>query len=786
MTAFKGNLFDLSKRIQNIEINQKKMQEEEAKEKYAVLERLDNIEAYLQSTKEDMDSKIRNLKVGQDKLESALAATNESLEDFTKDTNENLLLFASMDSRIRNLEEGQDKLESTLNATNDSWDSETFIKSTREGMMILTSLESKVQTLEEGLEAALATYGNDSSNAPIARCVPCTATSVSVELMEEIMNTAESRLGGSSGEEKSRTEQEESSGEQEESSGEREESSGEQEELSGEQEELSGEQEESSKEQEESSGEWEESSGEREESSGEREESSGEQEESSGGQEESSGGQEESSGGQEESSGEQEESSGEQEESSGEQEESSGELEESSGEQEESSGEQEESSGEQEESSGEQEESSGEQEESSGEQEESSGEREESSGEQEAFLFTESSGEQEESSGEQEESSGEQEDSSRDIGTLIIARAYCNHTDGQNQTGRMLDLEGTYTVSRVSILHRTDCCAPKKWRGDHRCGENYPAEGGNPAECNPRDIIPCCSPFGWCGDSYDHCDCLHCIDYRNTVTYNLTFKTSNEGWSGTDDELTVKIYSDVCQDICTATRIFQPIRGTEYTHEFTAPDFGHPTRLRLIISGHDWLKLDWIEVSSADTGSTYRFPCPPNGGCQLSTDTSEGHKRIDLSVDGDCQVGNGMSYRGTVTMTRTGRTCQRWDSQTPQGHPWTPADHPSFGLEQNYCRNPDSDSGVWCYTTDPATRWEYCDVPSCDQKQEKFMVRVGSSEIPDQNDQCGETYVDTPLDGQTIVVYCNPPISGRYVSVQQLVERSDNVTLCEMKVYGTG
>jgi len=33
----------------------------------------------------------------------------------------------------------------------------------------------------------------------------------------------------------------------------------------------------------------------------------------------------------------------------------------------------------------------------------------------------------------------------------------------------------------------------------------------------------------------------------------------------------------------------------------------------------------------------------------------------------------------------------------------------------NYCRNPDSDydEGVWCYTTDPATRWERCDVPAC-------------------------------------------------------------------------
>ena len=31
----------------------------------------------------------------------------------------------------------------------------------------------------------------------------------------------------------------------------------------------------------------------------------------------------------------------------------------------------------------------------------------------------------------------------------------------------------------------------------------------------------------------------------------------------------------------------------------------------------------------------------------------------------------------------------------------------------NYCRNPDGDEKVWCYTTDRKTRWEYCNIPSC-------------------------------------------------------------------------
>ena len=30
--------------------------------------------------------------------------------------------------------------------------------------------------------------------------------------------------------------------------------------------------------------------------------------------------------------------------------------------------------------------------------------------------------------------------------------------------------------------------------------------------------------------------------------------------------------------------------------------------------------------------------------------------------------------------------------------------------EHNYCRNPDNEpKGIWCYTTDAGSRWEYCD-----------------------------------------------------------------------------
>ncbi|XP_078603192.1 plasminogen-like [Branchiostoma floridae x Branchiostoma japonicum] len=90
-----------------------------------------------------------------------------------------------------------------------------------------------------------------------------------------------------------------------------------------------------------------------------------------------------------------------------------------------------------------------------------------------------------------------------------------------------------------------------------------------------------------------------------------------------------------------------------------------------------------------------------------------------------CHNGNGESYRGTVSVTGTGKPCQRWDSQSPHKHSRTPAKYPNAGLGKNYCRNPDGSSGLWCYTTHPGTRWEFCDVPQC--KKETCQKGDGSS-----------------------------------------------------------
>ena len=71
-----------------------------------------------------------------------------------------------------------------------------------------------------------------------------------------------------------------------------------------------------------------------------------------------------------------------------------------------------------------------------------------------------------------------------------------------------------------------------------------------------------------------------------------------------------------------------------------------------------------------------------------------------------------------ISTTESGHTCQRWDEQEPHNHGYYhdylhPGDNAT--LSENYCRNPgrEEPGGPWCYTTDAAVRWEYCDIPYC-------------------------------------------------------------------------
>ena len=80
--------------------------------------------------------------------------------------------------------------------------------------------------------------------------------------------------------------------------------------------------------------------------------------------------------------------------------------------------------------------------------------------------------------------------------------------------------------------------------------------------------------------------------------------------------------------------------------------------------------------------------------------------------------GDGADYRGCQSTTRSGFMCQAWGLLTPHQHSHTPEANPGYGMadtpgygmaSNNYCRNPNGEEQIWCYTTSPKQRWDYCD-----------------------------------------------------------------------------
>uniref|UniRef100_A0A2K6GMV5 Plasminogen n=1 Tax=Propithecus coquereli TaxID=379532 RepID=A0A2K6GMV5_PROCO len=122
---------------------------------------------------------------------------------------------------------------------------------------------------------------------------------------------------------------------------------------------------------------------------------------------------------------------------------------------------------------------------------------------------------------------------------------------------------------------------------------------------------------------------------------------------------------------------------------------------------------------------------PSCGASQLSTEHLDASAPPEQTpVVQECYQGNGQSYRGTSSITITGRKCQSWSSMTPHRHEKTPEHYPNAGLKMNYCRNPDADKSPWCYTTDPSVRWEYCNLKKCSEAEGSVAASPTLSQVP--------------------------------------------------------
>ena len=112
---------------------------------------------------------------------------------------------------------------------------------------------------------------------------------------------------------------------------------------------------------------------------------------------------------------------------------------------------------------------------------------------------------------------------------------------------------------------------------------------------------------------------------------------------------------------------------------------------------------------------------------------------------------NGAYYRGTLNKTTQGYTCQNWTSQSPHNHSRTDRNFPNRGIgNHNYCRNPDGEHRIWCYTTNPGYRYDFCTnqqaYPLFDKSEAITTTRLESEKADYERRVADEGWLQTGSD----------------------------------------
>ncbi|KAJ3604720.1 hypothetical protein NHX12_029459 [Muraenolepis orangiensis] len=140
------------------------------------------------------------------------------------------------------------------------------------------------------------------------------------------------------------------------------------------------------------------------------------------------------------------------------------------------------------------------------------------------------------------------------------------------------------------------------------------------------------------------------------------------------------------------------------------------------------------------------------------------------SRPGDCLRSDGAGYRGDLQVSSTGLPCLVWTNLTREEDVVHPDSETGVG-DHNYCRNPDSSEGPWCFIGGPdgTVQRQACSIQPCTEETVSAETTTTTTTPPPQTGAL-QPAESGPVQGEVAVVQ---PVMGISQRVRTPTKKKD-------------